>query len=137
MPSTSATAPCRLRLGGNYGVCYGYNGYRGGRVVGVTSVSRRNCRPARARRRESGAYGGGYGYNNANADLGVQLPASIIAAAITDVDLYASRRHRTATTTAIIAATKPDWPSRSGGHVMRAGLRARAHSSIHRKRPSA
>ena len=61
----------QARLGGNYGGGYGYNNYGGGRVVGITSVERRNSGLRVRGVASSGARGGygGYGYNNAAADL--------------------------------------------------------------------
>jgi hypothetical protein len=53
------------RLGGGYGG-YGYNNYgRGGRVVGITNVERRNSGLRVRGVASTGGYGG-YGYNNGN-----------------------------------------------------------------------
>jgi len=54
------------RLGGRHGG-YGYNNY-GGRVLGVTSVERRN-NGLRVRGVASSGRSGGYGHHNAGADL--------------------------------------------------------------------
>ena len=76
------------RLGGNYGGGYGYNNYGGGRVVGITSVERRNSGLRVRGVATSGSRGsyGGYGYNNASADLSFSCKVDY-RGRITDLDL--------------------------------------------------
>ena len=71
------------RLGGGYGG-YGYNNYGGGRVLGVTSVERRNNGLRVRGVASSGSRG--YGYNNGAADLTFKCNVDY-RGRITDIDL--------------------------------------------------
>ena len=72
------------RLGGGYGG-YGYNNYaRGGRVVGITRVERRNNGLRVRGVATTGGYGG-YGYNNANANIAFSCKVDY-RGRITDID---------------------------------------------------
>ena len=71
------------RLGGGYGG-YGYNSYGGGRVLGITSVERRNNGLRVRGVASSGSRG--YGYNNGGADLSFKCNVDY-RGRITDIDL--------------------------------------------------
>jgi hypothetical protein len=66
-----AVDQCSRAVGARLGGGYGYNnGYGAGRVVGITSVERKNS-GLRVRGVATSGGGGGYGgYNNGSADLG-------------------------------------------------------------------
>ena len=75
--ASQCSGAVQARLGGGYG----YNSY-GGRVLGVTSVERRN----NGVRVRGVASSGRYGYNNGAADLGFSCKVDY-RGRITDIDL--------------------------------------------------
>lgn len=86
------TRAVSARLGGAYGGYggyggYGYNNYGGGRVLGVTSVERRNNGLRVRGVASSGSRGYGYGYNSGGADLSFKCNVDY-RGRITDVDLH-------------------------------------------------
>lgn len=79
------TRAVQQRLGGGYGYNNGYNG--GGRILGITSVERKNSGlRVRGVASAGGNYGGGYGYNNAGANLTFSCKVNYNGR-ITDIDL--------------------------------------------------